>query len=532
MEEEYIIRFSGNLQNLALEIGFTYVELLGNFAVIYISSEKISMLLNNNNILYIEPSRRIFYESIKSSYEISCMNFNSDIFGNYNNDITESSLNNNDAGNNLTGKGIITAIIDSGIDLLHPVFNNSNIIEVWDQTTEGNPPAFYPFGNTFDNPSNIDVTSHGTSVAGIISYCVPDSPLLIVKLRGNTPDSSNTAALIFALDYCIRKSIRLNMPMVINLSYGNNYGNHAGDSIIEAYIDQNSLLSKLTFVVGMGNEGDTKRHAQFMFGNTAWEKSEIIANPFLKNFSIQIWKELIDAIDFFFRTPGGDEIGPINSTAPFYSGIIDNNLITINTINPTPYNPLQEILINVNSTDQYVSEGLWTVKFRPKAIINGRVDLWLPVQAATSSNVEFLSASPFTTMTIPSTADNVISVGAYNQQNLTYANFSGRGYTRDGRVKPDLVAPGVNINLPVPGGTYQIKSGTSFATPFVSAAAAMLMQWGISDGNDPFMYGEKVNIALRQGATRLPGYKTYPNEYVGYGALCVRDSLTYIQNTN
>ena len=51
------------------------------------------------------------------------------------------------------------------------------------------------------------------------------------------------------------------------------------------------------------------------------------------------------------------------------------------------------------------------------------------------------------------------------------------------------------------------------------------MQWGIVNGNDPFLYGEKVKAYLRRGAKKLPGISEYPNPMVGYGALCVRDSL-------
>ena len=47
------------------------------------------------------------------------------------------------------------------------------------------------------------------------------------------------------------------------------------------------------------------------------------------------------------------------------------------------------------------------------------------------------------------------------------------------------------------------------------------MQWGIINGNDPFLYGEKVKAYLIRGARHLPGYDIWPNERVGYGSLCV-----------
>ena len=106
------------------------------------------------------------------------------------------------------------------------------------------------------------------------------------------------------------------------------------------------------------------------------------------------------------------------------------------------------------------------------------------------------------------------------------ASFSGRGYTwATNRIKPDLVAPGVEIISCAPGGGYQVRTGTSMATPFVTGSAAILMQWGIVNGNDNYLYGEKMKAYLIRGARQLPGFAKYPNPVLGWGTLCVRDSL-------
>ena len=52
------------------------------------------------------------------------------------------------------------------------------------------------------------------------------------------------------------------------------------------------------------------------------------------------------------------------------------------------------------------------------------------------------------------------------------------------------------------------------------------MQWGIVNGNDPYLYGEKVKAYLRKGARPLPGYEEYPNEEVGWGRLCLAESIS------
>lgn len=155
--------------------------------------------------------------------------------------------------------------------------------------------------------------------------------------------------------------------------------------------------------------------------------------------------------------------------------------------------------------------------------------MWLPAQAALNVGTAFLTPDSTSTLTIPSTASLVVTVAAYDARTFSYADFSGRGpaavYEGIEVPKPDLAAPGVLVNAPVPGGGYRAFSGTSFAAPFVTGSAALLMEWGIVQGNDPYLYGEKVKAYLRRGARELPGYSVWPNSLLGFGALCVRNSL-------
>ena len=193
---------------------------------------------------------------------------------------------------------------------------------------------------------------------------------------------------------------------------------------------------------------------------------------------------------------------------------------------PSPFSRAQEVYFDFLPVRDYLDSGIWTFRLTPERIVTGRYDMWLPSRGILNPSTRFLRPVPETTLTIPSTAANVISVGAYDDSYRAYADFSGRGFTRQTQqVKPDLAAPGVDIVTARRGGGYEAVTGTSFAAPFVTGSAALLMQWGILQGNDPFLYGEKVKAYFTRGARHLPGYDVWPNERLGYGTLCVRDSL-------
>jgi subtilisin family serine protease len=149
----------------------------------------------------------------------------------------------------------------------------------------------------------------------------------------------------------------------------------------------------------------------------------------------------------------------------------------------------------------------------------------MPSGSSIRTETGFLVPDSSVTLTIPSTASKSITVAAYDGNTDTFAPFSGRGYVCCQMSKPDLAAPGVNIRSCAPGGGYTNRTGTSMACPFVTGSAALLMQYGILRGKDPYLYGEKLKAHLIRGARPLPAFSQYPNEQVGWGALCLKDSL-------
>ncbi len=193
---------------------------------------------------------------------------------------------------------------------------------------------------------------------------------------------------------------------------------------------------------------------------------------------------------------------------------------------PKPYTQYQEIYFELIPVSNYVKSGIWTIRLTPENIVTGRYDMWLPAGGIINENTSFLRPDPDITLTIPSTSSKVISVGAYNSSNDVMASFSGRGFTREtNQVKPDIVAPGVNISSASNTGGVSVRTGTSMATPFVCGSAALMMEWGIVRENDPFLYGQKLKSYLIKGSRKLPGFTRWPNEQAGWGALCVSESI-------
>ncbi|MCM1305534.1 MAG: S8 family serine peptidase, partial [Butyrivibrio sp.] len=247
---------------------------------------------------------------------------------------------------------------------------------------------------------------------------------------------------------------------------------------------------------------------------------------------MQLWKNYSDVYRIYLRAPGGQEAElPAGIESGKYTLRLGGTDILVYIGEPLPYSAAQEIYLDLLPVGTpYIDSGIWTIRLIPVEVVTGNFYLYLPSAAVRSENTGFYRPTPEVTLTIPSTASKVVTVGAYNSLYDAYADFSGRGYAdaartvgvvASGLAKPDLAAPGVNILAPDIYGGYGPVTGTSFATPIVSGSAALLMEWGIVRGNDAFLYGEKVKAYLRKGAKPLRGETEYPNARVGWGGLCV-----------
>lgn len=531
---ELIVKHTEPIDELR-ESGIEIYPLLNNYSIITVPESLIQMVSDLPQIEYIEKPKRLFF-AVNQAKAASCINY--------------VQIEGSAYVPFLTGRGVIVAVIDSGIDYFHEDFRNEDgttrILELWDQTLN-RVFAREELNLALETGSrararevvpSVDLSGHGTAVAGIAAGngrenqgqyrgVAFESPLLVVKL--GTPDPEGfprTTELMKALDYVVRKAIEYQMPVAVNISFGNTYGSHDGTSLLETYLDDISNFGRLVIAVGTGNEGGRGGHVSGTLRMGETKEVELSISPYETGLSVQLWKAYTDEFLVSLMTPSGQVFGPFSSAAGSQTLTYEGTRILVYYGMPSPYSQAQEIYMDFIPVKDYLTSGIWKIRMEPRRIIQGNFDLWLPSGNILNRSTYFLRSTPDTTLTIPSTAAMVISVGAYDDAYQQYADFSGRGYTRvTDQVKPDLVAPGVGIITSRAGGGYEPVTGTSFATPFVTGGTALMMQWGIVDGNDPYLYGEKLKAYLRRGARQIPGYDQWPNPQMGYGALCVRDSL-------
>ncbi len=578
---ELIVKYHGSLRDglspfLALPQGrlLRIEELIAGYAILAVPESFMESLAAVEEIEYIEKPKRLFFDVLQGKID-SCI-------------IPGSPLT-----DSLRGRGVLVAVIDSGIAWRNRDFRNADgttrILYLWDQTLQAGqvweriseeellpedrretyaPPPGFVTGVEFSRAQinealaassesdgtllvpSVDTSGHGTAVAGIAAgngagsdgvYAgvAPESELLIVKLGTPGPNAfPRTTELMRALTYVVRKSLELQRPLAVNLSFGNTYGAHNGTSLLERFIDNVSEIGRNVICVGSGNEGASGGHTGgsvgVVSGSAASENSmqtvvEMVVGNYEMGLNVQLWKDYVDRYRVRLISPTGEEFMVDTDRPGKQTYLLEQTRILLYNGEPAPYLTSQEIYFDFlpNGNRSYINSGIWTFVLEPIKTVTGNYTFYLPSETVRSGQTRFVRPTPNVTLTIPSTASKVITVGAYRTGLEAYADFSGRGYLYQDRlggriegsfIKPDLVAPGVGVLAPTREGTYGAVTGTSFATPFVTGASALLMQWGIVDGNDPYLYGEKVKAYLRKGATPIRGENEYPNERVGaYG---------------
>ncbi len=466
---------------------------------------------------------------------------------------------------NLTGKGVIIGFVDTGIDYTRDVFReddgSSKIISIWDQTIEGaRPPELY-FGAEYtreqinealqsDHPRDIvpsmDTDGHGTFLASLAAGCnteeysgaAPDAQLVVVKLKRAhqyfinefllPPDNPNyyqNSDMMLGMQYIVNVAKKLDAPMVICLGMGSNETGHDGYTMFEEYISYLTQRPGFAVVNAGGNESNARHHTKGRLLRTgSTEMVGIHVGDRQASFRVSIFASSFDKISLGITSPSGEIINRI----PFNLETDTTETLTLErtTITISYYRAVNTV---ITVAFQNAKEGLWEMILYGDAILGGEYHAWLPITGQVSPNVYFIKPVPDVTIVYPATALKTITCGAYDAQSGSLYVSSSWGPTRLPRIAPDFVAPGVEVRGMFPTGLGTM-TGTSTAAAITTGAVALMMQWGIIQGNYLSMDGETARVLLISGCKR-DADQTYPNNKWGYGRLDLYQTFSSLRES-
>ncbi len=466
-------------------------------------------------------------------------------------------------------KIVCNYLTGEGIDYTNPVFTdtlgNTRIAAIWDQTDQtGRTPAGIFYGSEYtremiqealrqSNPRDVipetDENGHGTFMASIaagkldiendFTGAAPEALIAMVKLKPAKQYLKDFYlvsgdALIYqendimmGVKYLLNLQRRLGMPMVIYLGMGTNNGGHTGATPLGFLLDYVATTIGTAVVTAAGNEANSSHH---YFGEISEEGEsedvEIRVPANATGFALELWADAPEQYSVEIISPSGDTTRRIPvriGGGGVYRYILDRSVAYVDYQILQSGTSSQLVFIRLSAP----SAGVWTVRVFNDYFISGNYHMWLPITGMVNDEIVFLRPNPDTTVVVPSAAPRGISVAAYNHLNESIYINSSRGFTRSDEIKPEITAPGVNVYGALPGGRFSRRSGTSVAAAHVAGAAALVLQWGIIDGNIPLMTNSDVKTIIIRGANRdldIP----YPSRIWGYGILDIYSSFERI----
>lgn len=494
-----------------------------------------------------------------------------------------------------TGKNVVVGIVDSGLDEGHPDFwtpGGSRIQYLWDmsdsQSAATAPPPEYGYGREWTKEQidfglcmegdYDDGHGHGTHVAGsaagngntLAEYAgmAPEADIIFVKGFRDTPGFASTD-VVNGCAYIFNRAQRLGKPAVINLSLGGHLGSHDGKSLYEQSL-RNLVGPGKLIVAAAGNEGEMRLHVRYTTGGNAteprvtfWKMQQ--GAPFALidvwhtgsvAFGIATYDDYPWLMEYTAAVLPGKKLFPTllrYRGLPFASVEIDHTTMS----DPTNGSGRATIAVMV---DPEANVDLSSITFALYTFGSGTLDGWFVRGGEFSDyslpDAHIMPGDYLSSCGIPGTAEKLITVGSYVTKNQ-WIDFSGviqtqegctlgsipaigdiscwssRGPTRDGRLKPEISAPGEvilsafsqDLRATTPdkvlfGGGYQKMEGTSMAAPHVTGVVALLLE-----KNPDLDYPDVLNILT--GSARMDAYtKTVPNQSFGYGKI---DALAAVQ---
>lgn len=473
------------------------------------------------------------------------------------------------------GQGVIIGIIDTGIDYLKNNFidisGSSRIQVIWDQTLKSDetaePAVLAPFGrvygnneinraiveynegrNPYDIVATVDENGHGTFLAGVCASSqvdgyfgvAPMSELAVVKLKqakqylrdyyfvNDSADAYSEADIMLGVSFLRDFAAAQGKPLVILIGLSCAQGARNGGSPLADVLDNAAKRQNTAVVASVGNEAMARTHfSGLSVSFDEPQQVEVSVSKESKGFILELWAEGPDVLAISVVSPSGEVIPRIPvrmGVTSTYSFLFEQTTLVVDYSRAEALAGLELVSLQfVNPAD-----GIWTIYAYSLTNLTGRFNAWLPLKQFMTGEVNFIRSNADTTITEPSSAHRIISVGSYNHYTDTDDVNSGRGYTTDQKVKPDIVAPGVDVYGPSTGRGYTRKSGASVGAAHAAGAAALLLDWGVTGGNNPYIGNSEVKAMLIRGAKRSPN-TLYPNKIQGYGRLDILESFNQMR---
>lgn len=470
----------------------------------------------------------------------------------------------------LLGSGIMIGILDTGIDYRNPLFQNidgsTRIAGIWDQTIqEGQMPEGLDYGSEYteeminealrsENPLEIvpsmDTDGHGTFIASVAAGgadlehrfigAAPESVLAVVKLKQAKSYLKDFYAIrqdavcfqendiMLAMKYINGLARKRNMPLVICVALGTNLGGHNGTSLLSSMLDAYSSMLNRSVVISAGNGAVQRRHFfhELRDVNDVAE-AEIRVEEGVEGFVVELWTTVPNVLTVAFTSPSGERTGYISLKQGYEykeEFIFDQTDVDVEYRLLLENNDSQLIFMRFRNP----SQGIWKINVRPVRISDGRFHMWLPVPEFLTGEVYFLQADPDTTVAEPGSSLMAMTVAFYNGIDNSVDINSGRGYTRDERIKPDYAAPGVMVTGAGLNNEFVVRSGSSVSVGIAAGASALLMEWVIRQTGSRGVNSSQIRNIILLGAEQRPGAEN-PNREWGYGTMDLYRSLDILR---
>ena len=457
----------------------------------------------------------------------------------------------------LKGSGTAVAVVDSGIDYRNPVFQNemgSRILCIWDQTLQGDGKEV-PYGrvcwkkdidqalasgNPLEIVPSVDTDGHGTRMAAIaagnyfpeenFSGAAPEAMLIIVKVKPAKKylrefylfpaeaELFQENDIMTGMDFAVRIANDRRMPLSLCLGIGSSQGAHIGKNPLSLYVDYISQYSLISVSIAAGNEGAARHHYAGRFTDRENQASaELRVGNKEPGFTMEFWGEPPEIYNLSLQSPTGEILDISASLGEMTQEL---SFVFVETRVKVNYVSIERQTGYTLVYFQFIqpAPGIWRIFVRGRDGQNVGFHIWLPVQGLISEETYFLEPSPYNTVTAPGDSLESITVTAYQYRDNSLYVQASRGFMPDGNVVPQVAAPGVQIRVPQLNGLYGNASGTSLSAAQTAGAAALLFEWAVIRGNQPYFTGSSVKNYITRGAEREERMQ-YPNRDWGFGRM-------------